>query len=371
MQLAHLLVDGFRNLAPQSLAVPPGLTLLVGPNGAGKTSLLEAVAVLGNLVSFRGGSAAAWICRGRTAATLEARLSAGNRSVELRQRIQLGGRLQRVLYRGARRLGAGEYLTVFPVVALSTADRLLVFGPPHERRHFLDRLAFHLHPELLTIVQRYRRALAQRNAALVHAPSTAALDAFEHELASCGAHLMALRREATRLLQQALDQVLDEVGWQAGRVVLRYHASDGRVAEGDEAAVARALRADLLRSRAGDRRRGHTSVGPHRHDVWITVQGVQAREALSAGQGKLLAVGLRLAGMEVLGKRRGEAVGVVFDDIDAELDSEALARVLARLAREPQVLASSAHPEMLAGAVATVWPMRDGAVVVGKEGSSQ
>ncbi len=363
MRLVQFAVDNFRNLARQTLPLEAGLTLLVGPNGAGKTNFLEAVSVLGNLTSFRAGSPASWIRHGQQAASLAGEVERAGQRVQLEQKLRLtGSRAARTLRRGARRLGSAEYLELFPVVALSAADRRLVFGPPEERRRFLDRLAFYLHSETLAVLQRYRRALAQRGTLLLRGANPETLDAFEYELARQGARLVELRRQAVAVLAETLLGELERLGWVAARPLLRYHAADGSATE-DGATAARRLRASLLQSRGEDRRRGATSVGPHRHDLAITVQGIPVRESLSAGQGKLLAVALRLAAMSVLERRRGEAPCVVFDDIDAELDSGVLRRVLGRLSgSERHVIASSAHAELLAEAEATVLEVRDGVV---------
>lgn len=363
MHLRNLRVEGFRNLQTQSLEFSPGLTAVVGCNGAGKTSLLEAISVLGNLSSFRSANVSSWIRTGQGSASLEATIERHGSEVAIRQHLRFTGRVSRGLFRGARRLGAAEYLGLFPVVTLSALDRQLVFGPPQERRHFLDRLAFHLEPETLAALQRYRRAMEQRNALLLRGGEAATFDAFEHDLATLGARVIAARRRAVAALEPALQAELAHLGWPAARPNLRYHSQDGSAVD-DEVAAARRLRADLLRTRPADRRRGATSVGPHRHELLITVHGAHVREALSAGQGKLLAVAMRLAAMSVLERCRGETPCVVFDDIDAELDSGVLRRVLERLGDGRQVIVSSAHAEMIgSGAcLAEVWEMREGAV---------
>ena len=43
MRVESLTTLGFRNLAPATLELGDGVTLLHGPNGAGKTNLLEAL----------------------------------------------------------------------------------------------------------------------------------------------------------------------------------------------------------------------------------------------------------------------------------------------------------------------------------------
>jgi len=370
--LTRLAVQGFRNLATQQLVVPPGSVAVLGDNGAGKTNLLEAIAVLGNLSSFRPGSPTGWVGRNGSAYVLEGTVRRAGSEVTIRQTGRVAGTLQRSLYRGPRRLGSDQYLEIFPVVAISSADRLLLWGTPQDRRRFLDRVAFQLHPETLVVMQRYRRALKQRNALLQRGGSAAAFDAFESDLAVLGARLVHLRQSALDSLQQTMEEELTRVEWGLARPVLRYHAPDG-VIGGEEAAVARGLREKLARLRRDEQARGVTTVGPHRHDLLIIVHSAPAREVLSAGQGKLLAVTLRLAAMTALARGRGEVPTVVFDDVDAELDGNVLERVLARFTGEHQVLLSSAHEEMLLPRLkaAAVWRVAGGHVECDARGSDR
>jgi DNA replication and repair protein RecF len=134
---------------------------------------------------------------------------------------------------------------------------------------------------------------------------------------------------------------------------------------GDEVVrLAADLRTALSRSRRAETSRGYTLVGPHRHDVAITLQGVSARDLLSAGQTKLLATALKLAAQGVIERILGCASLVIFDDVDAELDSDVLARLLSRLARCEQVVMSSAHGETILPRLprASVWRLSNGQI---------
>jgi DNA replication and repair protein RecF len=361
LALIHLKLRGFRNLAPLDIDVPAGVTLLLGPNGAGKSNLLEAIAVLGNLISFRQGPPTAWVQRGAEGFTLEGTVERSGTPVPLLQSARLRGTLLRTLHRGARRLDAAEYLELFPVAAFSSHDRQLVWGTPEDRRRFLDRFAFQLHPETLLILQRYRRALRQRNALLQGTGADEQLAAFEHDLAQLGGRLVHLRLQAIAELEPALQGELGELGWSLSRLNLRYHCPDGELA-GDPATTAARLAARLARMRRAERARGHTMVGPHRHDLQLAVSGQPARDIVSAGQGKLLATALKLAALAVATRVRGAQPTVVFDDVDAELDAAVLQRVLGRLARGGQLLLSSAHDEVVVPRVRAegVWRIADG-----------
>jgi DNA replication and repair protein RecF len=363
--LNRISLIGFRNLSAQELEFCPGLTVVVGPNGSGKTNLLEALAVLGNLASFRPGPPLAWVQRGARGFTLTGAVVRAGAPVELRQEARAGRTLARSLFRGARRLGAAEYLELFPVTTLSGHDRQLVWGAPEDRRRFLDRLCFQLHPEALPALQRYRRALRQRNALLGGGGRDDEFEAFEHNLAFLGARIVGFRQAAVDGLERHLGEELEAVGWALSRPVLRYNSPDG-VAVAEPATLAARLRAALAASRRRERARGHTAVGPHRHDLALTVQAAPAREVLSAGQGKLLATALKLAAMALVMEVRGPTPTVVFDDVDTELDAAVLRRVLGRLQGGAQALLSSAHEEMVLPRLAggTVWRMHAGTVEV-------
>jgi len=372
VDLHRFSLTGFRNLATQELQFCPGVTLVVGPNGSGKTNLLEAVAVFGNLASFRPGPSLAWVQRGAPGFTLGGTVGRAGAVAELRQEARATRTLARALFRGGRRLGAAEYLELFPVTALSGHDRQLVWGAPEDRRRFLDRLCFHLHREALPVLQRYRRALRQRNALLTGGGRDEEFDAFEHDLAFLGARIVGFRQVAIAGLERHFGGELEALGWSLPRPVLRYNSPDG-VAVAEPATLAVRLRAALAASRRRERARGHTAVGPHRHDLVFTVQGAPAREVLSAGQGKLLATALKLTAMALLSEARGRVPGVVFDDVDTELDAAVLRRVLERLKGGGQALLSSAHEEMVLPRLAggTVWRMRAGTVELASAGGSE
>lgn len=346
MSIETLKIRGFRNLHDAALSLPAGLVAVVGKNGAGKTNLLEAVTVLGNISSFRSSSVSSLVRHGLEGFSLEAVINRFGNPVEIRQHALVGTLPGRGLWRGARRLSAGEYLQIQPVTAFCSRDRQLVVGGPEERRRFLDRIVFHLHPDALATMQTYRHALRQRTWLLSRGGNDQELDAFEHTLAQHGGHLIALRLRVLGLVTASLGGQLGGLGWSLSDPGLRYHAPDG-VAECDAAALAQRLSIALAKARRSDRRLGRTSVGPHRHDVLLTLGGRGVREALSAGQAKLLATAMKLAAVRVLEEKKGRVSTLVFDDVDAELDADVLARLLDRLHDCGQVLVSSAHPEMI------------------------
>src|SRR4029453_13703463 len=82
----------FRSYTSVEVNLSPGLTVLVGPNGEGKTNLLEALAWLATLASFRGAPTGALARRGASFAIVRALAERDGREILLEAQLQPTGR---------------------------------------------------------------------------------------------------------------------------------------------------------------------------------------------------------------------------------------------------------------------------------------
>ena len=84
----------------------------------------------------------------------------------------------------------------------------------------------------------------------------------------------------------------------------------------------------LTAARARDEARHLTHSGPHRADVAVRLDGRPAREILSRGQQKLVAVAMTVAQLRLLKDLTGTTPTLLLDDPAAELDGERLRRFI-------------------------------------------
>jgi DNA replication and repair protein RecF len=91
--------------------------------------------------------------------------------------------------------------------------------------------------------------------------------------------------------------------------------------------LARALEAN----RAADIRRGITTVGPHRDDLELTLDGRELRVFGSGGQQRTAAIALRMLEAATLRERFAADPVLLLDDPFAELDARRSSRILALL----------------------------------------
>jgi DNA replication and repair protein RecF len=314
MALEHLEVQHFRCLNDVSLDLHPGWNLFTGPNASGKTSLLEALFFLGRGRSFRGVPNRQLVQGGESGLTTFGRVSLGDKH----HRLGAGwadGEL-RCRKDGEELNSASELAATFPSQVLDPEAHQLVSGSPHHRRRFLDWMVFHVEPLFLGAWKRYQQALRQRNAALRTQPR--ALAEWDLALAAAGTELNDLR---SSVMASLVEEVPDHIQRLTGLTV-SLELQPGW--SGDD------LASSLAASLATDREAGFTHPGPHRADIAIRLEGRRARDRLSRGQEKLVAIAMVLAQLTCLA-RFDRYPALLVDDPAAELDAEHLAGLLETL----------------------------------------
>jgi DNA replication and repair protein RecF len=102
----------------------------------------------------------------------------------------------------------------------------------------------------------------------------------------------------------------DRVAERAARVTLSYRRS-----------WSGPLGSALAEARDQDLRRGVSTVGPHRDEVAITVEGMPSRTHSSQGEQRSLALALRLGGHAAVTDALASPPVLLLDDVFSELDA--------------------------------------------------
>jgi DNA replication and repair protein RecF len=371
--LRRLALRDFRNIARLDLRPPADGLVVIGENGHGKTNLLEAIYYLALLRSVRGARDADLVRFGEAGFHISAEVALDSRR-EIAVGFERQGKRKRVRIDGADTPRLSEALGALPSVMFSPRDVDLVAGSPSERRRFLDvALALTSRPYLVAL-QRYRGALAHRNAALREAARTGRGDAriavWEAPLAEHGAALWTARvawvdESAPRFAGRCA-----AIGERAP-VSMRYATPLLARSAGthDGSAVAEALLAALAAGRAHDVRRGITHAGPHRDDLELTIAGRELRVFGSAGQQRTAAIALRMLEAETLRGAVGSAPIFLLDDPFAELDARRAHRILELLARSGlgQIVLTVPRASDIPAELTSLerWRIEDGSLLAG------
>ncbi|HVM03560.1 MAG TPA: DNA replication/repair protein RecF [Acidimicrobiales bacterium] len=326
MQLERLWLADFRNYAAADVVLAPdALSVVVGGNGQGKTNLIEAVAYLATLSSFRGAPPEALVRTGAASAVVRAEGRREGRDLLIEVEINPAGRSRTLVnHQPLRR--AADLLGALRVTLFSPDDLELVKAGPSGRRRWLDDALTALHPRNAALRADAERVLRQRNALLKQCrgrldPSAAAtLDVWDAKWAAAGEALAAARAGLVGAVEIPIAKAYDQVAGAPADVGVGYERSwDGPLA------------AALAAARDDDVRRGLTTTGPHRDELRLTIGGVPARTHASQGEQRSLALALRLAVHAAVAEAVGEPPVLLLDDVFSELDPDRSAALVAHL----------------------------------------
>jgi DNA replication and repair protein RecF len=335
--LVHLTLRDFRNVSALDLAVPAPGCVVIGDNGHGKSNLLEAIAYLRLMRSSRGARDQDVVRFGAPAFHVRAALSDGS-TVTIG--FERATKRKRATRDGVEHARLSDALGALPSVGFSPDDVVLVSGGPGDRRRFLDvTLALTSRP-YLEALEKYRRALRHRNAALRTAggsrDSVAQASAWEPLLVREGAIIIAARLAWVRAHHEAFSRDGAAIG-ETQPVTMRYSTTTAGDAADD---IAASLAVQFDTHRAQEMKRGLTLVGPHRDDLLLLLDGRELRTFGSAGQQRSAALALRLREAATVHAALGAPPLLLLDDPFAELDPSRSAAAL-------QLVASTASGQVV------------------------
>jgi DNA replication and repair protein RecF len=371
----RLTLTNFRSYASLALEVGPEPQVLIGANGAGKTNLLEAISMLAPGQGLRratytdlarGAGDGGW--------AVAARVNAHPGPVDIGTGLQTNGTGERqnriVRVNGAPAGGTNALSDYLDLAWVTPAMDGLFTGAASERRRFLDRLIVCFDTGYRTRVNRFERAMQQRNRLLADGVRDGArFEGLELQMAEMGTAIAAARAEAVSGLAAVIaerDVREPDSPFPAAALAIEgaLEADLERMAAVD---VEETYACVLRDHRERDRAAGRTLDGPHRSDLLVShaPKGMPAR-LCSSGEQKALLLGLVLAHAELVARRHeGIAPILLLDEVTAHLDEARRAALFAeilRLGTQAWMTGTDAQAFMALAHEARFWGVEEGAL---------
>ncbi len=334
LKISSLAFEQYRNLRGGSFEPCAGMNIIYGKNAQGKTNLLEAIWLFTGGRSFRGARDSELVAFDQERAVLGLRFYSEEREQEAEIVIQNGRRAATL--NGVQKRSPSELVGKFRAVLFSPEHLSLIKSGPALRRTFIDAALCQVKPAYAPLLSRYNHTLTQRNALLKDIPRHAelldTLEIWDERLARYGEAVIKERAAYIEKIEAPAREIYAGISENQEIFGIRYQKS------------AENLKEALAVSRREDLQCGHTTVGPHRDDLEVTVNGVSARAYGSQGQQRSLVLALKLAEADVLEREGGEAPVVLLDDVMSELDAGRQNYLLNRLVGR-QVFITCCEPD--------------------------
>lgn len=215
-----------------------------------------------------------------------------------------------------------EHIGLIPIVMISPADSLLVEGGSEERRRLIDMVISQLDHSYIEALNRYNKALQQRNTLLKvddGEPDLDLLTLWEEQMAAAGETIYQKREAFVKELTPIFQQYYDTIAGGHEQVTLSYisHGQRGPLLE------------VIQRDRKKDLAVGYSLHGVHRDDLEMLIGGHPMRREGSQGQVKTYVTALKLAQFEFLKHTASKTTPLLLlDDIFDKLDANRVEKII-------------------------------------------
>jgi DNA replication and repair protein RecF len=340
--LSTLRLSNFRNYESLEIELGPGLNFLHGPNGSGKTSVLEAVSYLAVARSLRSSTDSEVVRWGASAFGVGGEIERDG----LRERIVLRftrGGSKEVTVDGEPVERLADLVGHLRVAWFSPEDTWITKGGPDARRRLVDMTLCQIDAGYLSALSNYRRALRQRNEALLSwtpdEESDRIVDTWTEKVLDYGSRVVAGRMAMIPRLNVAVRSFHEAIAGEDS-LAIAYKSSVTLGDAAGEGEVRERFASALESCREDERRRGFTLAGPHRDDLEVKLGGRLLRSFGSQGQHRTAAIALKLGEAAIL-DADDRGVVVLLDDVLSELDERRGAALVSHIGSHGQALVTS------------------------------
>ncbi len=324
MILDRLSIHNFKNIAQAQLEFSPKVNCFLGNNGMGKSNLLDAIYYMSFCKSFAGITDPMLVRRGEDFLMVQAHYL--RRGVE--EDLSLGltkGKRKTFKRSGKEYQRLSAHIGVFPLVMVSPQDSDLIRGDSECRRRFMDMVISQSDHRYLDELIRYNRCLEQRNKLLRDGAVDPALYmAVEMMMDATASYIHSARKAWVERLSDIFSSYYTAIAGDGEQVSLSYRSGL------NEASMQQML--DSARRR--DEMMRHTTVGPHRDDIEMMLDGMPMRRTGSQGQCKTYTIALRLAQYDFIKASCSMKPLLLLDDIFDKLDASRVERIMEIVSRD-------------------------------------
>lgn len=306
-------IKNFRAFSDAVFEFGERVNIIVGPNGSGKTSLVEALSLLSSGKSFRGEdqelitSLEQWL-------RVDATTDKNERLVVKIMVDEQKNKAIKTFEKDGKQYKRFVPTLKTPVVLFDPSQLMIISGEPERRREYLDSILSITLAGYEDKLSRYKRILFQRNRLLKN-PQAEQKQFFvwDVQLAELAVFISNKRRELVEQIDQNLINLYSKVAGSEDEVGISYIEKTTAPGEDILKLLTQKLPTDL--------ERGFTSIGPHRDDVAITINQLEAKNIASRGEVRSLLLALKLNELKLVEETNNKKPILLLDDVFGELDA--------------------------------------------------
>lgn len=320
MKVKEIELSSYRNYTSAKLSFGDGLNVLVGNNAQGKTNLLEAIYFCSIGKSFRVSKekeVIGWNSK-KSKIKLKVEKKHGTNEIEI-YFSTADKKTIKINHIPIKKIG--ELIGELGAVFFSPDELKIVKEAPGDRRRFMDIDLSQTSKTYFYNLSKYDKILQNRNKLLKDNLNREVLkqtiSIWNEQLAEVGSYIISARQKFVEELSPLAKLAHSYLTDNKEELSLSYTEYKSSTKEDLKQELISLYEKNLEK----DLSLGFTSVGPHRDDIKIVVNGIDIRTFGSQGQQRTAALSLKLAELEIIHSRTGEMPILILDDVLSELDT--------------------------------------------------
>ena len=330
MLIKKIGLKNYRNHHSLSFDFSEHLNVITGDNAVGKTNIVEAIYYLSLARSFRTSEDTDLIKKNQDKAEIEAVITEGEITRKIKVVITRTGRV--VLINNKNISKISELSKCVNVILFQPKDVMLFSGPPKDRRNFLDISISKKSTIYLDYISRYEKVLKERNDILkANELNQTLLDVTTELLVKLSGSIISYRQMYVKDINDILNKITRALTGEKGTFELKYYPFipyDANFNENAKKAFKRAEESDFKHKQ--------TSIGIHREDISISLNGRDIATFGSQGENRVAALALKLSPYFLIDDNDKRPI-IVLDDVMSELDKTHQERLIKFLRKFNQV----------------------------------
>ena len=342
MIVEEIKLQQFRNYNNQKARFTKGINMILGKNGAGKTNLVEAIYYLSFARSFRTNDHRDLIMQNKEFACIESLIRIEDQSQMVKMVISNDGQRIQINRRDITKLS--ELATLINVIVFEPRDVNFFQVSPKIRRSFLNMQLSKLSTKYLEACSACARLTKERNAILKSSNvNKTHLGIVTNQLIEASYEVCVKRKEFIAKLEPLMNKTLKAISNSIERVVsIKY--SPFVEFDNKEEYFTKAKNA-FKETLENDLRQKVTTIGVHREDFSVFLNGGLIDVYGSQGEKRMCAIALKLAPYFLVDDKEKRPI-IVLDDVLSELDNKHQERLLAFLEKFNQVFITGTETEI-------------------------
>lgn len=315
MHIKKLQLLNYRNYKTLDISLGKKVNVFMGDNAQGKTNILEAIYYCAFAKSHRTSRDKELINWESDRAYLS--LLVGRERLDKNIDISIFKDGKKAIKINKVKVSKiGELFGNFNVVMFSPEDLKIIKDSPGVRRRFIDMELCQLNQKYYYNLVQYNKVLIERNILLKNRNvDKEMLDIYDIQLAEFGHNVIIERLNYIDKLNFYGEDIHKDIS--SGKEIIEFKYISTIKNSGD---IKRSFYESLVKNRDKDIEKRITSIGPHRDDFTVLINGIDAKSFGSQGQQRSAVLTIKFSSLKIIREITSEYPVLLLDDVLSELD---------------------------------------------------